>query len=90
MWHLWVDLIFYLETSELRAFQELKKRKHLKTRRVSTLGTVLKTFYPQLSVSAAGLENALCILTSHKTSVFAKPSAGPPAQLIFAFCTFCQ
>lgn len=87
---MWVDLIFYLEMSEFRAFQELKKRKGLRIRGISMLGTVLKTLHPQLDLSAAGLENTLCILTSQKTSLLAKPTAKPPAQLIFAFFTFCQ
>lgn len=79
-----------LETSELRAFQELKKRKDLRIRRIGRFGTVLKPVHPHLGLSAAGLENALCILTSHKTSVLAKPAVKPPAQLVFAFCTLRQ
>lgn len=74
----WIWL-FYLEPSELRAFQELKLRKNLRTRCISRLGTILKNFYPRFGLSAAGMENALCILTSHRTSVLAKPTAEPPA-----------
>lgn len=69
MWHLWVDTIFYPEATQLRAFLQLKKRKDLVVRCISTLGKGLKTFHLQLGLSAASREKALCILTSHKVSV---------------------
>lgn len=73
MWHLWVDLIFYPEISKLRAFQELKKRKGLRARHNSTLGTVLKPFNSHLSLCTASLKKSLCILTSLKHQFWLNP-----------------